>query len=156
MTNMKKCNYVISMIAAIIGAVILSLSSKLGIGLKQKGGIEAGTWPAIMGAILLISALILLGMTLLNKKKYEEMEVLLTLPANIRVYLMMGIFVIYCVILRVLGLYLSILFLIPTIMGMLGERNKKKITVVTLGTVLGIFLIFGLILGTKLPQPVWM
>ncbi len=155
MTNMKKCNYVISMIAAIIGVVILSLSSKLGIGLKQKGGIEAGTWPAIMGAILMISALILLGMTLVNKKKYEEMEVLLTLPANIRVYLMMGIFVIYCAVLRVLGLYLSILFLIPTIMVMIGERNKKKIAIVTFGTILGIFLIFGLILGTKLPQPIW-
>ncbi|RCX19357.1 tripartite tricarboxylate transporter TctB family protein [Anaerobacterium chartisolvens] len=156
MTNMKKCNFVISIIAAVVGAAIVYASSGLGIGMKQKGGIEAGTWPAIMGCILLAASVILLSMTLLNKKKYEGMEVTLALPANMRVYVMMGIFAIYCIVLRVLGLYLSVAILIPVIMLVLGERNKKKITVVTIGTVLGIFLIFGLILGTKLPQPIWM
>ncbi len=156
MTNMKKCNYVISIIAAVLGLFILFASSGLGIGFKQKGGIEAGTWPAIMGAVLVTAAIILLLMTLMNRKKYEEMGVVLGLPANKRVYLIMGVFVVYCVILRLLGLYLSILVLIPTIMFVLGERNKKKMAIVTIGTGLGIFLIFGLLLGTSLPQPIWM
>ena len=155
MTNMKKCNYVIALIAAILGGVILYFSAQLGIGFKQKGGTESGTWPAIMGGVLLVAAVILLVMTLVKRKKYEEMEVALHFPANMRVYIMMGIFAVYCVLLRLLGLYLSAVLLIPSIMYVLGEKNKKKIALVTIGTIAAVFIIFQLVLGTKLPEPIW-
>ena len=156
MTNMKKCNYVISFAAAVLGGAILTVASGLGIGFKAKGGIRAGTWPAIMGGVLLAAAICLLCMTVFNKKKYEEMEVALTLPANMRVYILMGVFAVYCVLLRLLGMYLSAAVLIPTVMTVVGERNRKKMALVTVGTLLGIFVIFGLILGTSLPEPIWM
>lgn len=156
MTNMKKCNYVIALVAALLGCGILYLSLQLGMGFKEKGGILAGTWPGIMGIILIAAAVILALMTLIKHEKYEQMEVALKFPANKRVYLVMGIFVIYCVLLNFLGLYLSALILIPVIMYVLGERNKKKMAIVTVGTIAAVFLIFDLVLGTKLPEPFWM
>ncbi|WP_181995498.1 tripartite tricarboxylate transporter TctB family protein [Clostridium sp. AM58-1XD] len=155
MTNMKKCNYVISVVAALLGGGILLAAAKLGIGFKAKGGIRAGTWPAIMGGILLAAAVCLLCMTVFNRKKYEEMEVALALPANMRVYILMGIFAVYCIIAETAGMYLSAAVLIPTVMTVVGERNGKKMAAVTAGTLLGIFVIFGLILGTRLPEPIW-
>lgn len=102
------------------------------------------------------AALILLVMTLVNRKKYEEMEVVLGLPANRRVYLVMGIMVVYCLLLNVLGLYISGLILIPALMWVLGERNKKKTAIVTIVALAAIYVIFSLILGTKLPEPFFM
>ncbi|MDD3339415.1 MAG: tripartite tricarboxylate transporter TctB family protein [Lachnospiraceae bacterium] len=156
MISMKKCNYVISAVAAILGATILFFAFRLGIGFKAKGGIESGTWPGIMGGLLVFTAIILLIMTLSNKQKYEEMQVALKLPGNKLVYVMMGVFVAYCALLTVLGLYLSALVLIPAIMFLLGERNKKKMVIVTACTIVAVYVIFSLVLGTKLPQPIWM
>ncbi len=156
MVNMKKCNYVISAVAAVLGVAIWALSAGLGIGFKEEGGISAGTWPAIAGGIMVGAALILLVMTLVNRKKYEEMEVVLGLPANRRVYLVMGIMVVYCLLLNVLGLYISGLILIPALMWVLGERNKKKTAIVTVVALAAIYVIFSLILGTKLPEPFFM
>lgn len=156
MVNMKKCNYVISAVAAVLGVTIMVLSAKLGIGFKSDGGILTGTWPAIMGGIMTGCGAVLLIMTLLNQKKFEEMEVALKLPANKRVYLVMGIMVVYCALLKVLGLYISGLILIPVLMWILGERNKKKLAIVTVVALAGIFIIFGLILKTKLPEPFFM
>ena len=156
MVNMKKCNYVISAVAAVLGVAIWALSAGLGIGFKEEGGISAGTWPAITGGIMVGAALILLVMTLVNRKKYEEMEVVLGLPANRRVYLVMGIMVVYCLLLNVLGLYISGLILIPVLMWVLGERNKKKTAIVTVVALAAIYVIFSLILGTKLPKPFFM
>ena len=156
MVNMKKCNYVISAVAAVLGVAIWALSAGLGIGFKEEGGISAGTWPAITGGIMVGAALILLVMTLVNSKKYEEMEVVLGLPANRRVYLVMGIMVVYCLLLNVLGLYISGLILIPALMWVLGERNKKKTAIVTVVALAAIYVIFSLILGTKLPEPFFM
>ena len=156
MVNMKKCNYVISAVAAVLGVAIWAHSAGLGIGFKEEGGISAGTWPAITGGIMVGAALILLVMTLVNRKKYEEMEVVLGLPANRRVYLVMGIMVVYCLLLNVLGLYISGLILIPALMWVLGERNKKKTAIVTVVALAAIYVIFSLILGTKLPEPFFM
>ena len=156
MVNMKKCNYVISAVAAVLGVAIWALSAGLGIGFKEEGGISAGTWPAITGGIMVGAALILLVMTLVNRKKYEEMEVVLGLPANRRVYLVMGIMVVYCLLLNVLGLYISGLILIPALMWVLGERNKKKTAIVTVVALAAIYVIFSLILGTKLPEQFFM
>ena len=156
MVNMKKCNYVISAVAAVLGVAIWALSAGLGIGFKEEGGISAGTWPAITGGIMVGAALILLVMTLVNRKKYEEMEGVLGLPANRRVYLVMGIMVVYCLLLNVLGLYISGLILIPALMWVLGERNKKKTAIVTVVALAAIYVIFSLILGTKLPEPFFM
>ena len=116
MVNMKKCNYVISAVAAVLGVAIWALSAGLGIGFKEEGGISAGTWPAITG----------------------------------------GIMVVYCLLLNVLGLYISGLILIPALMWVLGERNKKKTAIVTVVALAAIYVIFSLILGTKLPEPFFM
>lgn len=156
MVSMKKCNYVISAVTGALGVIILILSAGLGVGFKAEGGISAGTWPAIMGGIMTGAAVILLIMTLSNRKKYEEMEVALKLPANKRVYIVMGIMAIYCVLLNFLGLYISGVILIPVLMWILGERNKKKMAIVTAAALIGIFIIFNLILGTKLPEPFFM
>lgn len=156
MVSMKKCNYVISAVTGALGVIILILSAGLGVGFKTDGGISTGTWPAIMGGIMTGAAVILLIMTLSNRKKYEEMEVALKLPANKRVYAVMGIMVLYCVLLNILGLYISGALLIPVLMWILGERNKKKMAAVTVVTLISIFIIFNLILGTKLPEPFFM
>ena len=48
------------------------------------------------------------------------------------------------------------LILIPALMWVLGERNKKKTAIVTIVALAAIYVIFSLILGTKLPEPFFM
>ena len=69
---------------------------------------------------------------------------------------MMGVVVIFTILISLLGFYLAALVTIPVVMYLVDYRNYKGIALTSVGTVLFIYLVFGMLLGTQLPKPFFM
>ena len=152
MKTMLCCNYIVGVLGALIGAAIMKASSAFPMAFTQNGP-GPGFWPFSLGAVLTLAAIILLGYTLANKNELSATDVSLTTSANKRVYMLMGMIVVFCGLISLVGFYAAGVILIPCIMRLMGYENKKGIALTAVGTMLFIFVVFGLVLGTKLPLP---
>lgn len=155
MSNMKNSNYIISVVTFIIGCIIVGMSSQFDITFGQ-GDPGPGFWPMILGIILVCLSIVLAITTIKDKKKLEENVFTLTLPANIRVYIMMAITILFCVILYIFGFFIAAAIFIVLVMSVLEVKDKKKIALVTALTLLGIYVIFHVLLNISLPAPIFM
>lgn len=151
----KKWNYIISVITACLGTLIIYESSKLSLKYTVSGP-GAGVWPMMLGGLLLLCALALFIATFINKEKYEKLEVILNTAANKRVYIVMAAIVLYCILLKVAGFYLATALVIPVLMYIMGERRIKRILCTMVFGVIGIYLIFDVLLHTKLPVSIFL
>lgn len=154
MDTMKEWNNIISIITALIGAGIITLANKFPI--KFGGDPGAGFWPCMLGVLLVICAIMLFISNIIHKDKEEKKSVVLNSAANKCVYSMMGIIVIFCVGLYVLGFYISTLIFIPTVMYLLDVRDKKIMAMTSVITVVAIYVVFGMLLKTQLPSPIFL
>jgi hypothetical protein len=152
MDNMKKCNYVISAVSAVLGISIMFMSKQLSIDFTKYGP-GAGFWPFILGLLLALIGVLLIITTIVNKKKLEAIPVVLNETGNKKVYIMMGIITVFCVFLSILGFYISILLFLPVNMLLMGIKNKKKIVLSTLIIIVSVYVVFELVLKTTLPKP---
>ena len=66
--------------------------------------------------------------------------------------LVMAVLIVFGAILYFLGIYVGILFMMPLCMWLHGERNKKILVGLTVGSCLFIYLVFGLALRVPLPM----
>lgn len=155
MVSMKRVNYIISIITLIIGMIIMSLAIELGIGTSKKYGIKSGTWPFMIGIMIVSCAIILLIATIIKKKNLEDEKTILILSPNKRVYLVALCMVISCALLKFLGLYIMGIIMLPTVMWIMEERDKKLIILTTVGVLLLVFIVFELLLKSKMPTPFW-
>lgn len=155
MINMKKCNFVVGFLGASIACLIMQAASEFPMEFTSNGP-GPGFWPFALGAALFACAVVLLGYTGINGKELETQEVKLTGPANKRVYIMMGLVVIFTALISIIGFYAAALITIPVVMYLVDYRNKKGIALTTVGTVLFIYLVFGMLLKTQMPKPFFM
>ena len=130
MGNMKKANYIISVIMLWVGVGGVALASSLSV-------------------CLLIS-------TIKNKEKLEAKTFTISTPANIRVYILFGIIVLFCVVLYFLGFYIGALLFIPALMYLMEVRSVKKIALTTIITLAAVYILFGMLLNISLPAPIFM
>ena len=114
MGNMKKANYIISVIMLLIGVGIVALASSLKIKLGE-GDPGAGFWPMMLGVLIIVFSVCLLFSTIKNKEKLEAKTFTIATPANIRVYILFGIIILFCLILYFLGFYVGALLFIPAV-----------------------------------------
>lgn len=154
MDTMKKWNNVVSVITAIVGFSIIALAKKFPI--KAEGDPGAGFWPLMLGTLLVICAIVLFISNIIHKDKEEKKNVILSSDANKCVYSMMGIIVIFCIGLYVLGFYISTLIFIPVVMYILEVRNKRLMIMTSVLTVLAIYIIFDVLLKTQFPSPIFL
>jgi len=155
MKSMLCCNYVVGVLGALVGAAIMKAASAFPMAFTQNGP-GPGFWPFSLGAALWFAAALLLVYSVTHRQELEEQEVSLTTAANKRVYMLMGLVVVFCVLINLLGFYAAGLFLIPAIMLLMEYKNKKIIALTAAGTMLFIFVVFALVLGTKLPQSIFL
>ena len=155
MGNMKKANYIISAIMFLVGLGIVVMSSSLKIQIGD-GDPGAGFWPMLLGALIIIFAVGLAISTLKNKKMLEEKTFTISTPANMRVYILFGVIVLFCVILYFLGFYIGALLFIPAVMYLLEVRSVKKIVLTTEITLAAVYVLFGVLLNISLPDPIFM
>ena len=155
MKNMANCNFVVSILGMMIGAAIMNAASEFPLEFTENGP-GAGFWPFALGTALTIAAVVLLIYTISNKKDLSKELVALTLPANMRVYMMMAIIVVYVGLINVLGFYPASALLIPATMKLMDFHNKKVIAMTTVGTIAFIYLVFSVLLHTQMPQSMFL
>ena len=155
MKNMANCNFVVSILGMMIGAAIMNAASEFPLEFTENGP-GAGFWPFALGTALTIAAVVLLIYTISNKKELSKELVALTLPANMRVYMMMAIIVVYVGLINVLGFYPASALLIPATMKLMDFHDKKVIAMTTVGTIAFIYVIFSLLLHTQMPQSMFL
>ncbi|MBR2139438.1 MAG: tripartite tricarboxylate transporter TctB family protein [Phascolarctobacterium sp.] len=155
MKNMANCNFVVSILGMMIGAAIMNAASEFPLEFTENGP-GAGFWPFALGTALTIAAVVLLIYTISNKKELSKELVALTLPANMRVYMMMAIIVVYVGLINVLGFYPASALLIPATMKLMDFHNKKVIAMTTVGTIAFIYLVFSVLLHTQMPQSMFL
>ena len=155
MKNMANCNFVVSILGMMIGAAIMNAASEFPLEFTENGP-GAGFWPFALGTALTIAAVVLLIYTISNKKELSKELVALTLPANMRVYIMMAIIVVYVGLINVLGFYPASALLIPATMKLMDFHNKKVIAMTTVGTIAFIYLVFSVLLHTQMPQSMFL
>ena len=155
MKNMAVCNYIISLLGLLISACIMNAASEFPLEFTVNGP-GPGFWPFSLGAVLGAAAVILFVYTFLHKEDLSQTRVALTLPANRRVYLMMGVITIYCVLINLLGFYPASAVLIPIVMYFMDYHDKKVIALTTVCTIIFIYLVFGELLHTQMPQSIFL
>lgn len=155
MKNMAVCNYIISLLGLLISACIMNAASEFPLEFTVNGP-GPGFWPFSLGAVLGAAAVILFVYTFLHKEDLSQTRVALTLPANRRVYLMMGVITIYCVLINLLGSYPASAVLIPIVMYFMDYHDKKVIALTTVCTIIFIYLVFGELLHTQMPQSIFL
>lgn len=155
MGNMKKANYLISVVMLCMGIGIIALASSLKIEIGE-GDPGAGFWPLLLGILIIIFSVLMLITTVKNKKKLEEKTFTVSTPANIRVYILCGVIILFCIALYFLGFYIGVVLFIPTVMYLLEVRNVKKIALTTMITLVAVYVIFSVLLHIALPAPIFL
>ena len=155
MNNMAVCNYIVGVLGAIIGGLIMQASAQFPLEFTENGS-GPGFWPFSLGAVLCAVAVFLLIYTFWNRSDLAAEDVALTGVGNKRVYVMMGLVVLFCVLINLLGFYPASSLLIIAIMRLMDYRNIKVIALTTVLTQVFIYLVFGMLLHTTMPQSIFL
>ena len=155
MNNMTICNYIVGIVGMVLGGLIMSAAAAFSLQFTENGP-GPGFWPFSLGCALAVAALVLLVFTFTKRADLAQQKVNLTTAANKRVYIMMGLVVLFCVFINLLGFYPAAALLIIATMKLMDYHNKKGILLTTVLTLAFIYLVFGVLLHTKMPQSLFL
>lgn len=155
MNNMTICNYIVGVVGMVLGALIMSAAAAFPMQFTENGP-GPGFWPFSLGCALAVAAVVLLAFTFMKRADLAQQKVNLTTTANKRVYIMMGLVVLFCVFINLLGFYPAAALLIIATMKLMDYHNKKGILLTTVLTLAFIYLVFGVLLHTKMPQSIFL
>ena len=155
MNNMTICNYIVGIVGMVLGGLIMSAAAAFPMQFTENGP-GPGFWPFSLGCALAVAALVLLVFTFTKRADLVQQKVNLTTAANKRVYIMMGLVVLFCVFINLLGFYPAAALLIIATMKLMDYHNKKGILLTTVLTLAFIYLVFGVLLHTKMPQSLFL
>ena len=155
MNNMTICNYIVGIVGMVLGGLIMSAAAAFPLQFTENGP-GPGFWPFSLGCALAVAALVLLVFTFTKRADLAQQKVNLTTAANKRVYIMMGLVVLFCVFINLLGFYPAAALLIIATMKLMDYHNKQGILLTTVLTLAFIYLVFGVLLHTKMPQSLFL
>ena len=155
MNNMTICNYIVSVVGLALGALIMNAAAAFPMQFTENGP-GPGFWPFSLGCALAVAAVVLLVFTFTKRADLSGQKVSLNTPANKRVYIMMGLVVAFCVLINLLGFYPAAAALIVATMKLMDYHNKKGILLTTVLTLAFIYLVFGVLLHTQMPQSIFL
>ena len=155
MNNMTICNYIVGVVGMVLGALIMSAAAAFPMQFTENGP-GPGFWPFSLGCALAVAALVLLVFTFMKRADLAQQKVNLTTTANKRVYIMMELVVLFCVFINLLGFYPAAALLIIATMKLMDYHDKKGIILTTVLTLAFIYLVFGVLLHTKMPQSIFL
>ncbi len=151
MNNMTVCNYIVGLAGAVIGGLIMQAAAEFPLNFTENGP-GPGFWPFSLGGALLLAAVCLLLYTFANSADLSGQRVNLTTAANKRVYMMMGLVVLFCLLMILLVVYPAAALELAAVMRLMDYRNNRIIVLTAALTLVFIYLVFGLLLHTSMPQ----
>ncbi len=155
MNNMTVCNYIVGIAGIVLGGLIMNAAAEFPMEFTVNGP-GPGFWPFSLGALLLAAAVFLLGYTFWQKENLSQVRVALTTAANRRVYMMMGVAVVFCALISLLGFYPAAFLVILAVMRVMDYRNKKVMLLTAVCTIVFIYIVFGMVLRTQMPESIFM
>ena len=155
MNNMTICNYIVGIVGMVLGGLIMSAAAAFPLQFTENGP-GPGFWPFSLGCALAVAALVLLIFTFTKRADLAQQKVNLTTAANKRVNIMMGLVVLFCVFINLLGFYPAAAMLIIATMKLMDYHINKGILLTTELTLAFIYLVFGVLLHTKMPQSLFL
>ncbi len=148
---MKK--YDLGVSALLIVLALLMIRSSLTLGAAASGtAMGSGVWPAMLGVLLIVLSVIMAAQAALKKNGAPESAA----PFDFRsagmkrMVILFGILLLFAVLIKLLGFYIAILFLVPAVMRLLGEKRLWMNAALTIGILAFVYLIFVLLLDLKL------
>ncbi len=148
---MKKYNYGISVLLILIAGLIIHNSLQMNESVSGTA-MGPGVWPIILSVVLVLLAVVQIVQTMLGKNhESEENPIDFKSPAMKRIYITAALVVVFAVLLKVLGFYIAMAFLLIAVMYLLGERNPRALVLVPAGILIFIYIVFVVLLKLNMP-----
>ena len=123
------------------------------VGKIRTDALGPGFWPKVLGLVMGVLSLALIVEGLFGKQaEGEKVPIAFGTEGFHRVLKLFAVLIVFGAILYFLGIYVGILFMMPLCMWLHGERNKKILVGLAVGSCLFIYLVFGLALRVPLPM----
>lgn len=148
---MKKYNTITGIIFLIIsiGAYVIGTSFVAKLPTDPLG---PAWWPECLSiAMGIFSVLLILQGILTPKEKDKPAPIQFKSEGFHRVMKLSGVLIIFAVITYVVGIYIGLLLMVPTVMYLLGERKKPVMAIFSVGTCVFVYVVFKLLLMVPLP-----
>ena len=149
---MKKANVITGVVFLALSIFAYMQAQKM-VGKIMTDALGPGFWPKVLGLVMGVLSLALIVEGLFGKQaEGEKVPIAFGTEGFHRVLKLFAVLIVFGAILYFLGIYVGILFMMPLCMWLHGERNKKILVGLTVGSCLFIYLVFGLALRVPLPM----
>ena len=138
---MKKANVITGVVFLALSIFTYMQAQKM-VGKIMTDALGPGFWPKVLGLVMGVLSLALI----------VEAPIAFGTEGFHRVLKLFAVLIVFGAILYFLGIYVGILFMMPLCMWLHGERNKKILVGLAVGSCLFIYLVFGLALRVPLPM----
>ena len=153
---MKLANIILSVITLALSVYVFYVSNQFPEVLNEVPG--PGIWPRALSVCLFGVSLFLLFTTIFSGKKAEtnqgseqKEEHPFLAKRTLRVYIMMGVALVYLVIMMLVGFIISTALFIVVIMLFMGEKKIWLVIVIGTGSSLGLYFLFYNVFRVLLP-----
>ena len=148
---MKKANVMTGVVFLALSVFAYMQAQKM-VGKIMTDALGPGFWPKVLGLVMGVLSLALIVEGLFGKQaEGEKAPIAFGTEGFHRVLKLFAVLIVFGAILYFLGIYVGILFMMPLCMWLHGERNKKILVGLAVGSCLFIYLVFGLAL--RVPRP---
>lgn len=149
---MKKANVITGVVFLALSIFAYMQAQKM-VGKIMTDALGPGFWPKVLGLVMGVLSLALIVEGLFGKQaEGEKVPIAFGTEGFHRVLKLFVVLIVFGAILYFLGIYVGILFMMPLCMWLHGERNKKILVGLAVGSCLFIYLVFGLALRVPLPM----
>lgn len=149
---MKKANVMTGVVFLALSVFAYMQAQKM-VGKIMTDALGPGFWPKVLGLMMGVLSLALIVEGLFGKQaEGEKVPIAFGTEGFHRVLKLFAVLIVFGAILYFLGIYVGILFMMPLCMWLHGERNKKILVGLAVGSCLFIYLVFGLALRVPLPM----
>lgn len=149
---MKKANVMTGVVFLALSVFAYMQAQKM-VGKIMTDALGPGFWPKVLGLVMGVLSLALIVEGLFGKQaEGEKVPIAFGTEGFHRVLKLFAVLIVFGAILYFLGIYVGILFMMPLCMWLHGERNKKILVGLAVGSCLFIYLVFGLALRVPLPM----
>lgn len=151
---MKKYNYIVSVLMIALSGYILYETSTYEIG--QNAQKNPAVWPAFLAISLIVLSVVLIIQTAFSRNpEMESFSIDWKGQGMRKVYIMFGFTIGFVIVLKILGLLIALLILIPAIEWLMGCRSRVMLVALPVGLVAFVYVFFGIIMKLTLPAPFW-
>ena len=149
---MKKANVITGVVFLALSIFAYMQAQKM-VGKIMTDALGPGFWPKVLGLMMGVLSLALIVEGLFGKQaEGEKVPIAFGTEGFHLVLKLFAVLIVFGAILYFLGIYVGILFMMPLCMWLHGERNKKILVGLAVGSCLFIYLVFGLALRVPLPM----